>query len=259
MGEVLESQAIRFKIGQVLNDDNQSRLRKYQELVLGKAGFGFLLKYELIISLISWIPGALGLFLRSKFYPLILGKVGKNVLFGANVVFRHPHKILIGDNVIIDDNCQLDAKGATNRGIRIGSNVYLGRGARLSCKDGDIILKDHVNIGFHCQISSSNTVVLEEHALVASYSYIIGGGKYNLEITGLPISEQPIFEKKGGVLLEKNCWLGGRVTVLGEVTIGHDSAIGASSLVTSDIPPFSIAAGVPAKVVRERQRGAQKD
>ena len=65
----------------------------------------------------AWVPGALGLFLRSKLYPLILGRVGRNVAFGCNVVLRHPHKIEIDDNVVIDDQCCLDAKGTTNRGI----------------------------------------------------------------------------------------------------------------------------------------------
>ena len=48
--------------------------------------------------------------LRRKLYPLLLGKVGRNVVFGMNVVLRHPHKIAIGDDVVIDDNCLLDAK-----------------------------------------------------------------------------------------------------------------------------------------------------
>ena len=57
------------------------------------------------------VPGALGLALRKTLYPLLLGACGRNVVFGQNVVLRHPHKIRIGDNVVIDDNCLLDAKG----------------------------------------------------------------------------------------------------------------------------------------------------
>ena len=251
MTEVNTTKAKQYKIGQALEGDKVSKLAQYQRLVIGKKDLIALIKYELIMSLISWIPGALGLFLRSRLYPLILGQVGKNVIFGTNIVMRHPHKIRIGDNVIIDDNCLLDAKGSSNSGIIIGSNVYIGRNSILSCKDGDIVLKDHVNLGFNCEIFSSSKVILEEHALVAAYCYIVGGGNYSLERTGLPISEQPIFEDSG-IVLQKNCWLGARVTVLDGVKIGHDSAIGASSLVTKEVPPFSIAIGVPAKVQRER-------
>lgn len=244
--------AKQFKIGHALDGQNKTKLKKYQELVLGKSGFGALIKYEFITLFISWIPGAVGLFLRSKLYPLILGKVGKNVIFGAHIVFRHPHKIVIGDNVIIDDHCLLDAKGSSNTGIKIGNNVYLGRNTILSCKDGNIELKDSVNIGFNCEIFSSSKVILEDHALIAAYCYIVGGGNYSLEKTGLPISEQPIFDDRG-IVLEKNCWLGARVTVLDGVKIGHDSAIGASSLVNTDLPPFSIAVGTPVKVVKKRE------
>ena len=252
MIEEKQSQAKQYKIGQALDGKQSSTLGKYQELVLGKHTLAALIKYELITSLISWIPGALGLFLRTKLYPLILGKVGKNVIFGANIIFRHPHKIEIGDNVIIDDNCLLDAKGSSNLGIIIGHNVYIGRNSILSCKDGDIILKDHINIGFNCEIFSSGRVILEEFALLAAYCYVVGGGNYNLEKTGRPIAEQPIF-KNSNIVLEKNCWLGARVTVLDGAKIGHDSAVGADSLVNSEIPPFSIAVGTPAKVIKMRE------
>jgi maltose O-acetyltransferase len=52
------------------------------------------------------------------------------------------------------------------------------------------------------------------------------------------------------IVLGENVWVGGRVIVLNGVTIGRDSVIGAGSVVSSDIPPRSVAAGVPAKVIR---------
>ena len=69
------------------------------------------------------VPGALGLVLRQTLYPSLLGACGRNVVFGQNVVMRHPHKIRIGDNVVIDDHCLIDAKGDSNRGISIGSDI----------------------------------------------------------------------------------------------------------------------------------------
>ncbi len=96
----------------------ESKVDKYRELVVGQPGLGALLDLRARdAARRSWVPGALGLFLRSKLYPLILGSVGRNVVFGVNVTLRHPHKIHIGDNVVIDDQCCLDAKGTDNRGI----------------------------------------------------------------------------------------------------------------------------------------------
>ena len=104
------------------------------------------------------VPGALGLVLRKMLYPRLLGACGRNVVFGQNVVLRHPHKIRIGDNVVIDDNCLLDAKGDRNGGIAIGDGVFVGRNSILSCKDGDITLDDGANIGFNCEIFSASHV-----------------------------------------------------------------------------------------------------
>lgn len=137
---------------------DRSRLERYSDLVVGRRGFAPLLKYELIISLAANRPGALGLVLRSWLYPRLLDRCGRNVTFGSHVVLRHPHKISIGDNVVIDDQCVLDAKGTDNEGIRIGSGVFIGRNTILSCKNGDIVLGDHVNIGFNSEIFSASRV-----------------------------------------------------------------------------------------------------
>src|SRR5918993_6024487 len=122
---------------------SRSKRQRYADLVVGEAGLWPLIRYELVMLLSSWVPGALGLFLRSKLYPLILGAVGRNVAFGQNVVLRHPRKIVIGDNVVVDDQCCLDAKGTDNRGIVVGNGVFVGRNTILSCKNGDIIVEDH--------------------------------------------------------------------------------------------------------------------
>ncbi|MDQ7052802.1 MAG: hypothetical protein Q9P14_07905 [candidate division KSB1 bacterium] len=115
------------EIQKELFSEKTSKLSKYMELIIGRKGLWNLIKYELIITFCSAIPGALGLLLRSKLYPKLLGRVGRNVTFGTNVVLRHPHKIFIGDNVVIDDNVVLDAKGKDNRGLVIGNGVFVGR------------------------------------------------------------------------------------------------------------------------------------
>ena len=77
--------------------------------------------------------------------------------------------------MVIDDNCLLDAKGESNRGIRIGSGVFIGRNSILSCKNGDIELGDGANIGFNCEVFSASRVTIGASVLMAAYSYIIGG------------------------------------------------------------------------------------
>jgi serine acetyltransferase len=122
---------------------------KYAALVVGRPGLAALIKYELVVMIAQARPGAFGLAARKRLYPLLLGSCGRNVVFGQNVVLRHPHRIHIGSNVVVDDNCLLDAKGETNRGIRIGDGVFIGRNTILSCKNGDIELADGANLGFN--------------------------------------------------------------------------------------------------------------
>lgn len=238
------------EIQKELFDPKKSALKKYQDIVIGQAGLGKLIKYELIMLLASWVPGALGLVLRMKLYPLLLGKVGRGVSFGANVVLRHPHKIFIGDNVVIDENCVLDAKGETNEGLFIGSGSFIGRNTILSCKNGNIRLAENVNMGFFCHIFSASNVSLGKNNLLAAYCYIIGGTHKMDRIDVSPLEQERI---SLGIVMEENLWLGAGVKVMDGVRIGRDSVIGTSAVVTKDIPEYSIAVGIPAKVVRNRK------
>ena len=109
-----------------LFDERKSKRQRYAELVIGEPGLWALIKYEIVITVSAWVPGALGLFLRSLLYPLLLGQAGRGVTFGVGVILRHPHKIRLADHVVIDDYCCLDAKGTDNRGIDIGARAFVG-------------------------------------------------------------------------------------------------------------------------------------
>ncbi|MFC1668538.1 acyltransferase [Chlamydiota bacterium] len=239
-----------LEIQKELFGKNQSKIKKYTELVVGKPGFVSLLKHELLTTLFAWIPGALGLFLRSKLYPCLFNHVGRNVSFGTNLVLRHPHKITIGDNVVIDDNCLLDAKGSTNKGIVIGSGVFIGRNGILHCKNGDIILKNNVNIGFNCDIASSHYVEIGNNVLLAAYAYVVGGG-HAFSRSDIPVLEQK--RTAQGIIIGDDVWIGAGVTVLDGVTVGAKAILGTGAVVTGDISQQSIAVGIPAKVVKERE------
>ena len=193
--------------------------------------------------------GALGLALRKVLYPLLLGSVGKGVVFGQNVVLRHPHKIRLGDGVTVDDLVVLDAKGASNRGIDVGRFVFLGRGTILSCKDGDITIGDHGNFGFHCEVFSGSSVVVGKHGLFAAQAYLVGGG-HEFAQGDRAVIDQPRTSR--GIVLGDNVWLGTGAKVLDGVRIGSDVVVGANAVVNADLPDGAVAAGVPARVLRSR-------
>ena len=79
-----------------LFDRRTSAREKYAQLVVGRPGWGALVKHELITLASQSVPGALGLALRQVLYPSLLGACGQGVVFGQNVVLRHPGKIRIG-------------------------------------------------------------------------------------------------------------------------------------------------------------------
>src|SRR6185503_1948710 len=222
---------------------------KYSALVVGRPGLGALLKYELVIMIAQARPGAFGLFARKLLYPALLGSCGRNVVFGQNVVLRHPHKIHIGSNVVIDDNCLLDAKGESNRGIRIGDGVFVGRNTILSCKNGDIELGDGANLGFNCEIFSASRVALGRNVLVAAYSYVIGGD-HDFSDPSKPVLEQR--RTSAGVTIGEGVWMGAGAKILDGVTLGDGAVIGAGAVVRDDVPAAAIAVGIPARVVSSR-------
>ena len=216
---------------------------------MGSRNVARLILNETVVTLTSWVPGALGLVLRKLAYPLVLGSVGRHVTFGHGVVLRHPGKIHIGDDTIVDDLVVLDAKGNANQGILIGRGVFLGRGTILSCKDGNITLGDDVNIGFHSEIFSGSQVTVGRHGLFAAYTYLVGGG-HAADAEGVPVIDQPRTSR--GITLGENVWLGAGAKVMDGVRLGRDVIVGAGAVVTEDLADGAVAVGVPARVVRTR-------
>jgi acetyltransferase-like isoleucine patch superfamily enzyme len=223
-----------------------SAREKYSALIVGRPGLGALLKYELVVLAAQAVPGALGLALRKVLYPYLLGSCGRNVVFGQNVVLRHPHKIRIGDDVVIDDNCLLDAKGEGNEGIRIGSGVFVGRNTILSCKNGDIELGDGANVGFNCEIFSASRVVVGADTLLAAYVYLMAG-EHDFGDREKPVIDQA--RRSVGITVGAGAWIGAGARVLDAVTIGDRAVVGTSAVVRGDVPPGATAVGIPARVL----------
>jgi acetyltransferase-like isoleucine patch superfamily enzyme len=243
MAEIPKAQEQLFSSG-------RSAREKYAALVIGRPGWGALLRYECVQLLSQHVPGALGLALRRTLFPLLLGACGRNVIFGQNVVLRHPHKIRIGDNVVIDDNCLVDAKGDGNGGIAIGSGVFIGRNTILSCKNGDIEIADGANIGFNCEVFSASRVTIGRDTLLAAYCYVIGGDHDFSDPTAAVIAQG---RRSSGVAIGAGAWLGAGAKILDGVTIGDRAIVGAAAVVRDAVPAGAIAVGIPARIVGQRE------
>jgi acetyltransferase-like isoleucine patch superfamily enzyme len=223
-----------------LLDEGRSSASKYRDLFIGRKGLGAFLKYEFITLFVAPLPGALGLALRKVFFPRLLGGVGRGVVFGRNVTLRHPHKIRIGDNTVVDDGAVLDAKGSAREGIRIGRNALIGRNAILTCKEGSIVVGDYANISANCSLLSETIIELGKYCFLAGNCFLVAGGNHPIVDTTQPIMFQPS-TAKGGIHIGDDVWLGAGVTVLDGVTIGTGSVVGAGAVITASLPEYTYA------------------
>lgn len=238
-------------IRSILSDPRSSSYRKYRELTVGDAGFLGFVAYETASSLLGPIPGALGIFLRQKIYPRFFRRCGKGLVIGRNCTFRHPAKMSFGDNVTIDDNTLLDARGANGKGLVIGDGVIVNRNAIVQSKGGDVEIGRSVSLGANSTVVSWSGVRIGDHALIAG-GCCISAGRFEFDDLTRNISDQDGYST-GPIVVEENVWLATRVTILDGVHIGKGAVISAGSVVTANIPPLTVAHGNPAKGVFTRR------
>lgn len=232
-----------------LKNESQSGLKKYQQIYVGKSSLFALVKYE-VMTMLSYVPGAIGFVLRKMFYKKFVGKIGKGAVFGPGITFRCPGQIHIGDNFTADGNAVLDAKG-NNSFIELGNSIFIGRNTIFSCASAGIKLGNNVSLGPNCYIRASRgSVVLGSFITMGAGCIIISGnpGFKSLEI---PMMNQDSEAK--GITIGNDVWMGVGVRIIDGVKIGNGCIIGAGAVVTKDIPDFSIAVGVPAKIISNRK------
>lgn len=237
-----------------LYDGNKSNLHRYADLVVGEgASYWELFKYELITCLFGGIRGALGLMLRKKTYPRLFKQCGRGVIFGRNLTIRNARNMTLGDQVVIDDDCVLDARGAGEEGVVIGARVIVNRGVSIQAKVGPIFIGEESDIGMHSVLHSQGGIHIGRQVVLGGGGKVGGGifQTHRSDAEGGDEREQARFSE-GPVRINEKCLVGMGSIFLDAVTVGAGAIIGAGSVVNRDLPPYSVAAGVPAKVIRER-------
>ena len=240
--------------GQIYSQEGGGFIAKYKALCVGQKGWGRFIYFEIVTTLLRNIPGALGLALRTLAYRPLFRRIGKGVLFGTNIVLRNPGNISLGDQVIIDDNCVLDAKGEAQEGIHLGDRIFVSRNVVLGCKNGGIRLGDDISIGPNTIIHSvdESRVEIGSHCVIAANCYIIGGPDYKTNRRDIPMMVQG-FETGQGIRIGNDVWLGAAALVADGAVIADGAVLGANALVKGNIPEYAIAAGSPAKVIKYRE------
>ena len=241
-----------YKLKEIVQDDSRSALQKYKDLFTGDISWLGFLYYEFVTLLCGQVPGALGLGLRKLCFPRLFSKCRAKVIFGHHLGLRRPKSMRIGKNCVIDDYVLLSSRGDSGQ-IELKDNVFIGQYSQIRARDGQIEIEEGANISTFCHIGTAAKISIGKNCLFGSGCYI-GGLAHGTGDLETAIVDQPM-EEPQGVIIEENVWLGAHVIVNDGVRIGQGAVVGAGSVVTKDIPPATICAGVPARILRERQSG----
>jgi acetyltransferase-like isoleucine patch superfamily enzyme len=141
--------------------------------------------------------------------------------------------------------------------LYIGNGVYIGSGAWIETVkkyadhefNSELRIGDSTCIGHRCHVIACGKMIIGKNITIADNVYI-SDNIHGFDDMSCGVMPQPL-KVPGPVVIEDEVWLGERVCVMPNVTIGKHSVIGANSVVTKDIPPYSIAVGSPARVIKQ--------
>ncbi len=214
--DVFEKPEMKNRVSAILKTNNstssKSKMKNFVKKILSPK------QKQLLTILLSKIK----LFFYKK-------DIGENSYVDKTVHALGWNNISIGNNCVIGEYTWLNVnhKNGNFKHIKIGNNCYVGKRAAISSAK-QILIKDYCLIGDDCKFLGASHIhenPLEPYATT---------GATNNEIIAIGV----------------NVWLGTMVCIVGNVSIGHGSIIGAGSVVTKNIPPFCIAVGNPCKVIK---------
>jgi hypothetical protein len=151
--------------------------------------------------------------------------------------------------VFIDRDVEIFARRGYAR-LVLGRWVHLGANTALRCHEGTLTLGDKSVLARDVSINCYLDVEIGDSALIADGVYI-SDFDHNFADVTRPIKDQGI--AKSRVRIDRDVWLGTKVTVCRGVLIGQGAVVGANAVVTRDLPPYAVAVGVPARVMKDRR------
>ncbi|MCR9016241.1 acyltransferase [Aquiflexum gelatinilyticum] len=176
-------------------------------------------------------------------------------LVGKGVTIRQAAYIHVGRNFIAQDHCEIN--GLSQKGLVFGDKVTIGsyaiiRPTNLYGGEAGVGLKvgNNSSIGPYAYIGCSGYIEIGDNVMM-SPRVSIYSENHNFSETTLPMIEQGV--TRSFVKIEDDCWLAANSVILAGVTVGKGSVVAAGSIVTKDVPPYSIVAGNPARIIKSRK------
>lgn len=192
------------------------------------------------MTLITRIIERLKIYFRFLYYRKKIGGYKSLFTLGGGIIMNNPHCIYFGKNV------------------GVGANTFFGpvlnyMGIAYNPK---IIIGEGTWIGKNCSIAAISKVQIGANVLFAGHVHITDHS-HGYENILESVAKQPL-TSKGPVIIEDDCWLGFSSEILSGVHIGKHSIVAARAVVTKDVPPYSVVAGNPAKIIKRYDSASKK-
>jgi acetyltransferase-like isoleucine patch superfamily enzyme len=194
-------------------------------------------------------------FIRGLWMRLRIKSAKGLLLVGKNVRIFYPKNLQVGYNTIIEDGAEINC--LSQQGIKLGNRVTIGKYAIIRPSNiyggpiGEgLTMGDNSNIGPYNYIGCSGKITIGNNVMLAPRVSIYAEN-HVFDHPELLIRDQGVEKKE--VIIEDDCWIAANSIILAGVTIGQGSVVAAGSVVTENVPAYSVVAGVPAKFIKSRK------
>ncbi len=181
---------------------------------------------ELWIAVWGWIPTPLGLFLRLCAWKLFFRSCG-SVRFGTSMNITAMRSICLGDA------------------------VRLGHGVILTSQNGSLTLSDRVALSANVHVAADEGEITIGRATAIGPGTVLRAANHCFARTDIPIMDQG--HTRGFIHIDDDVWIGANCVITADVHIGRGAIVGAGAVVTHNVPPYAIVAGVPARTIGMRK------
>lgn len=174
---------------------------------------------------------------------------GKNVYISPKATIINGKYLTIGDDTVIEEYTKIHIESPQTF-ITIGKNCYIYSHCLIKTYSGYIKIGDNCSLNDFSVLYGHGGLEIGNNVRIATQTVVVPMN-HKYDNPDIPITMQGITAK--GIRIEDDVWIGAGVIILDDVVIGKGSVIGAGSVVTHNIPQYSIAVGVPAKVIKKRR------
>jgi acetyltransferase-like isoleucine patch superfamily enzyme len=190
-----------------------------------------------------------GALLRHAWLGRRLDRLAAGAWIDRRARIESPRRVSVGAGARIDHGAVIRGNTQDSRGVSIGAGASIKDYAVINANQGHVSVGERGWIGPYCLIYGNGGVEIGADVLIAAHTSV-NTVSHVADRTDVPMNDQGI--RCDPVVIEDDVWIGLNCTILQGVVIGRGSIVGAGAVVTRDLPPGSIAVGVPARVVGQR-------